>query len=106
MRSHIRAGEVPDLIRKTAEQFAGEFYGGERTPRFRLAGTEYGLTEKAYIRRYWPKFVEPAVQVLSHMLGQPGTDEAQKQQIAAAVLEYHRNSTAKPKPPLSLRRLN
>lgn len=106
MRGHIRAGDVPELIKKTAMDFAGEFYGGERSPQFRLQGAEYGLTEKAYIRRYWTNFVDPAVQVLSYMLGQPGTPEDQKEDIYEALLEFKENQTAKPRPPLSLKSLH
>lgn len=106
MRGHIRAGEVPELIRKTAIEFAGEFYDGDRTPKFRLAGAKRGLSDKAYVNRYWTNFVDIAVQVLSALLGQPGTPEDHKQKIYEAITEYHRNQTVKPKPGLSLKRLH
>lgn len=105
MRLSIRAGEVPELIRKTAEEFAGEFYDGDRSPQFRLAGAKHGLSEKAYVRRYWTNFIEIAVQVLSHLLGQPGTPEEQKMAIYDAIIEFQSRTAIKPKPPISVRRL-
>lgn len=105
MNVQIRAGDVPDLIRKTAEEFAGEFYDGERTPQFRLAGAKYGLTEKAYIRRYWTNFVEIAVQVLSALLAQPGTPDEQKEQIYDAIIAYHMLATPTRPKRLSMRSL-
>lgn len=106
MAVHIRAGEVPELIKKTAEEFAGEFYNGERTPRFRMDGAKYGLTEKAYVRRYWTNFVDIALQVLSAMLGMPGVPETQKAEIFDAIMAFQNRGTTAPKPPLSLRSLN
>ena len=105
-RSLIRAGDVPALIRKTAEEFAGEFYDGERTPKFRLAGAKYGLTEKAYIRRYWTNFVEIAIQVLAHILEQPSTPEEQKREIYDAILDYReRSRLSTANLPITFRRL-
>jgi len=107
MRGHIRAGEVPELIKKTAQEFAGEFYDGERSPRFRLNGAKYGLSEKAYVNRYWTNFVDIAVQVLSALLAQPGTPEEQKEKIYEALVDFKTtNSTVRPKPAMSLRSLN
>ena len=102
MRAHIRAGDVPELIRKTAMEFAGEFYDGGRTDRFRTIG----ISEKAYIRRYWTEFIDPAIQVLSSMLGAPGVEDEAKQPILEAILEFKANTTVKPAPPISLRSLN
>lgn len=102
MRSHIRAGEVPELIKKTAMEFAGEFYDGGRTDRFRTVG----ISEKAYVRRYWTEFVDSAVEVLAAMLGAPGVEDDVKERIHASIVEFKTNATAKPKPPLSLRSLN
>lgn len=102
MLLNTRAGEVPDLIRKTAEEFAGVFYDQGRTERFRKAG----LSQKAYVRRYWDKFVDPAVQVLSQMLSSPGLPEGKKTAIYDAIIAWHEGSTMRPTPPLSLRSLN
>ena len=85
MLLNTRAGEVPELIRKNAEEFAGVFYDQGRTQRFRKAG----LSQKAYVRRYWHNFVEPAVQVLSHMLSSPGLPEGQKREIYDAIIQWH-----------------
>lgn len=99
---HIRAGEVPELIQKTAKEFAGVFYNEGRTERFRTIG----ISEKAYIRRYWPNFVGPVVQVLSKMLAQPGTRDEDKTEIYQAIVDFQNRGTATPKPPMSLRSLN
>lgn len=102
MRTRIRAGEVPELIRKTAQEFAGEFYEGGRTDRFRTVG----ISEKAYIRRYWTEFIEPAVQTLSAMLGAPGVEDEAKEKIADAIFAFKNNSTNSVQPLMSLRSLN
>jgi hypothetical protein len=102
MLLNTRAGEVPELIRKNAEEFAGVFYDQGRTQRFRKAG----LSQKAYVRRYWHNFVEPAVQVLSQMLSSPGLPEGQKREIYDAIIQWHERQTMRPTPPLSLRSLN
>jgi hypothetical protein len=95
---NIRSGEVPILIRKTAEEIAGCFYELSRTDRFR---TEAG-SQKQFIRRHWKDHLGNAVQSLAGLLGQPGVPEDQKMQIHEAILELHER--AKPgTPKLSMR---
>ncbi len=115
MREFDAFQDVPKIARKAdktirekiiASYRDKEFYDGDRTPRFRLAGTEYGLSEKAYIRRYWTHFIDPALQVLSAMLAMPGVDEKEKEAIYDAITAFHGRSTTKLKPALSLRSLN
>lgn len=82
--TNLRAGEVPHLIRKTAEEICGVFYDDPRSERFR----QNAPRERDFIKRYWPKHVENAVQALSMLLGEPGFPEAEKQKIYDAIVEY------------------
>ena len=85
----IRAGEVPKLIRQTAEEIAGEFYELNRTDQFRkTAGTQ-----RHFIRRHWKSHVEFAIQALSMVLGQPGVPEENKENILEAILQFRQRST-------------
>jgi len=93
----IRAGEVPELIRKTAEEITGEFYEQARSEQFR----ESAPNQKYFVRRHWRDYVNQAVQALSMVLGQPGIPAENKEQILEAILEFNRRSTAG-KPGLSL----
>lgn len=99
--ANIRAGEVPKLIKQTAEEFAGVFYDQGRSDRFR----KVGLSQKAYIRRYWANFVPPAIETLSALLGMPGTPEDQKHEIYDAILIFKALSS-ETTPKLSKRRLH
>jgi len=93
MNINIRSGEVPILIRKTAEEIAGCFYELSRTDRFR---TEAG-SQKQFIRRHWKDHLGNAVQSLAGLLGQPGFPEDQKLKIHDALIEFHER--AKPGTP-------
>jgi len=101
MMLNIRAGEVPTLIRNTAEEFAGVFYDGGRSDRFRTVG----ISQKAYVRRYWSNFVPEAVEKLSMLLGMPGLDEKDKAKIAEAIFDFKSRATETTPFP-SRRRLN
>lgn len=82
--TNVRAGEVPALIRRVAEEIAGIFYDDPRSERFRKTASR----ERDFIKRWWPKHVEQAVEALAMLLAQPGTPEAQKEQIYEAIVEY------------------
>jgi hypothetical protein len=98
MNINIRSGDVPVLIRKTAEEIAGTFYELSRTDRFRA---EAG-SQKQFIRRHWKDHLGNAVQSLAGLLGQPGFPEDQKLKIHDALIEFHER--AKPgTPQLSMR---
>ena len=93
MNINIRSGEVPVLIRKTAEEIAGCFYELSRTDRFRA---EAG-SQKQFIHRHWKDHLGNAVQSLAGLLGQPGFPEDQKLKIHDALIEFHER--AKPGTP-------
>lgn len=96
----IRAGEVPELIRKTAEEITGEFYEQNRSDQFRSnAGSQ-----RYFIRRHWKSHVNHAVQALSMVLGQPGIPAQNKEQICEAILEFNRRTNMRT-PGLTLGRL-
>jgi len=82
MQANVRGGDVPDLIRKTAEEFCGVFYDGPRTAKFR----HIGVSQKAFVRRHWGEYVPQAVEVLSSMLGMEGVPDNQKTEIYDALI--------------------
>lgn len=101
MQTNIRAGEVPELIRKTAEEIAGVLYEGNRSERFRR---EAG-TQKEFIRRNWKHHVDTAIQMLSQLLGQKGFPETQKEEIFDAIIAFNeRGRYGKQTLPMSTRR--
>lgn len=89
MLLNVRAGDVPELIRKTAEEFCGVFYDGPRSDKFR----KVGMTQKAYVRKYWGNFVQDAIEVLSGMLGMEGFDPDEKQEIYDALISFRMIAT-------------
>jgi len=96
---NIRSGDVPVLIRKTAEEIAGCFYEENRSERFRK---EAG-SQKQFIRRHWKDHISATIQCMAQLLSQPGFDEREKERIHDAIVEFHER--AKPGTPngLSLR---
>lgn len=84
MIANIRAGDVPELIRKTAEEFCGAFHDGPRTAKFR----HIGISQKAFVRRYWTNYVDQAIEVLSQMLGMDGVPDSQKTEIYDALVSF------------------
>jgi hypothetical protein len=96
----IRAGEVPELIRKTAEEITGEFYELNRSDQFRASAG----SQRYFIRRHWKSHVNHAVQALSMVLGQNGVPAENKEQICEAILEFNRRSSLRT-PGLTLGRL-
>jgi hypothetical protein len=84
MQLNIRAGEVPELIRKTAEEITGAFYEMNRSERFR----QQAGTQRRFIRQCWKDHVNVAVDVLSSLLAEPGRDEREKEQIYDAIVAF------------------
>lgn len=100
MMINIRAGEVPELIRKTAEGIAGAFYDGARTDEFRNKAPN----QNAFVRNHWKHYVSEAIDQLTTLLAMPGTPDEQKRLIHEAITTFHNRSTeATPAP--SIRRL-
>ena len=99
MNINIRSGDVPVLIRKTAEEIAGCFYEENRSERFRK---ETG-SQKQFIRQHWKDHISATIQCMAQLLSQPGFDEREKERIHDAIVEFHER--AKPGTPngLSLR---
>lgn len=102
MNINIRSGDVPPLIRKTAEEIAGAFYEGNRSERFRAGAG----SPKNYIRRHWKDHISDTIRCMAALLGQPGFPEHEKERIHEAIVEF--TERAKPGTPknLSLRRFN
>ena len=99
MTLQIRAGEIPELIKKTAKEIAGCFYDMNRSERFRK---EAG-TQDHFVRRQWKHYVPTAVESLAGVLGLPGTPDDQKEIIHDAIMAFHeRSSQGRPRN-LSLR---
>lgn len=83
---------VSKLTKKTAKELAGAFFENEdtfadgraiRSDRFRA--TE--KSQEAFVARYWPDFVPLARKFLTHMLTEPGRNQAEKNQIHDALLQ-------------------
>jgi len=96
MNINIRSGDVPVLIRKTAEEIAGCFYEENRSERFRK---EAG-SQKQFIRRHWKDHISVTIQCMAQLLSQPGFDEREKERIHDAIVEFHER--AKPGTPRNL----
>lgn len=80
------------LIRRTAKELAGAFWDNmdvfhdgriERTTLFRAECPD----QRAFVRQYWPDFVEVARKVLTHMLTEPGRTQGEKDTIFDALLK-------------------
>jgi hypothetical protein len=99
MNVQIRAGDVPDLIKKTAKEIAGTFYDMNRTDQFRA---EAG-SQDHFVKRHWKSHVGVAIECLGGVLGLPGTPDDQKETIHAAILEFHERATRHKPKGLSLR---
>jgi hypothetical protein len=98
MEMNIRAGEVPLLIRNTAEEIAGAFYDMNRTDQFR----QKAGTHRRFVRQHWKDHVPTALECLAGVLGLPGTPDDQKEVIYVAIQEFHARSSVRT-PPLTLR---
>jgi hypothetical protein len=102
MTIQIRAGEVPELIKKTAKEIAGCFYDMSRTDKFRA---EAG-SQDHFVRVNWKSHIDMAIQSLAALLGQPGFPDDQKEAIHEAILEFNERATRHKPKRLSLRNWN
>ncbi|MFB9952039.1 hypothetical protein ACFFP0_24585 [Rhizobium puerariae] len=100
MLLNIRTGEVPELIKKTAQEIAGAFYDMNRTERFR----QYAGTQDAFVKVAWKDHVQTAVDLLAQLLAMPGTADYEREAIYDALTEFSERSTERT-PSLSTRRL-
>ena len=93
MLYHIRAGEIPLLIRKTAKELCGEFYELARTDYFRLVNKDEKhrkpVKQKEFIRHNWDKYVPTAIDVLAAMLQTKDLPEDQKEAIYEALVQFN-----------------
>lgn len=103
MLYHIRAGEVPHLIKKTAKALCGEFYEMTRTDQFRALNQDQKFRrptrQREFIRDNWHLYVETAIGCLCELLKQPGFAQDQKDQIEDALLEFNRRESIGIPPP-------
>lgn len=99
MNINIRSGDVPPLIRKTAEEIAGAFYEGNRSERFRSGAG----SPKNYIRRHWKDHISVTIQCMARLLGQPGFSDEEKERIHEAIVEFNERAGAGTPKNLSLR---
>lgn len=96
MNINIRSGDVPVLIRKTAEEIAGAFYEGNRSDQFR----QNAGSQKNFIRRHWKDHIGDTIQCMAQLLSQPGFPDREKERIHDAIVEFHER--AKPGTPRNL----
>ena len=100
MLLNIRSGEVPLLIRKTAEEVAGAFFEMNRTDKFR----QYAGTQRRFVRQCWKDHLPVAIDLLAALLDDKGRSEHEKNAIYDALIEFRERSQAGT-PKLSVRSL-
>ena len=102
MNLNIRAGDVPPIIRKVAEEIAGCFFEETRTSRFRDEWKGQ-TSQKQFIRNHWKDHIGHALESLSGVLGLPGFPEDEKVKIYDAITEFHERAQAGTPRKLSLK---
>jgi len=100
MLLNIRTGEVPELVKKTAQEVAGAFYDMNRSERFR----QYAGTQDAFVAAAWKDHIQTAVDLLAQLLAMPGTSDHEREAIYDALTEFSGRSTERT-PSLSMRSL-
>lgn len=88
MLLNIRTGDVPLLIRKTAEEVTGAFYEMNRSDKFR----QYAGAQRRFVRQCWKDHVQTAIDLLTQMLAMPGTSDHVKDEIYDALIEFKERS--------------
>ncbi len=74
-----------ELVASTAREFAGAWYeDAAHDDTF----YSYYPSQKTFISREWPRFIEAARMQLVGMLGATATPEWQKEQIAEALIKH------------------
>lgn len=73
------------LLAETAKEFAGAFYEEAAVDDHFYS---FYPSQKKFIRREWPRFVEAARLQLSKMLGMAHITEFQKEQIFEALVKH------------------
>ncbi len=78
---------VHELVATTAKEIAGVYYENAAS-NGRHGNTFYEAfpDQATFVKRQWPMFVMTAKEIMTSMLGNPGTPDAQKQDIYHALL--------------------
>lgn len=92
------------MIQHLCREMAGEFYEGERSPRFRAIWPD----ARTFIARTWPQYIEIARTILVDMLRRSDAEVPphQKEAIYEAIIEDRERSYRAPmqhKPAILLR---
>ena len=79
------------MVRKDAEEYAGQFYDQCRSAKFRSAWTEVGLragrdAQLCFVDANWKHFVEHVRSLYVQMLTSPRVTEADKYKIQQALI--------------------
>lgn len=103
MLYHIRAGEVPHLIKKTAKALCGEFYEMTRTDQFRAMHQDQkfrkATRQREFVRDNWHLYVEPSISCLCDLLKVESFPQDQKDQIEDALFEFTKRGSIGIPPP-------
>lgn len=75
-------------IRYTAKEIAGQYFDQVRSERFRKANFGPGAQQR-FVNRYWPHFIDLAIQSMVHLLRQPNYPTHLKEAIAKALIEQN-----------------
>lgn len=91
---HLGRREVKvllDMVRRDAEEYAGQFYDKCRSEKFRKAWSLVGLqtgrdAQRCFVEMQWPHFVEHVRALYAQMLMSPRVTEDDKHRIHQALI--------------------
>lgn len=89
--SRSQVQRLLDMVRKDAEEYAGQFYDQCRSVKFRSAWTEVGLragrdAQLCFVEQQWGHFVEHVRSLYAQMLTSPKITEADKYRMHQALI--------------------
>jgi hypothetical protein len=101
--SNSEVRRLLDMVRKDAQEYAGQFFDQCRSKKFRIAWTEVGLRagrdpQMCFVDAQWGHFVEHVRMLYAQMLASPKISEPDKYRmhqalIVQAVLGQHSQNT-------------
>lgn len=89
--SNAQVSRLLDMVRKDAQEYAGQFYDQCRSVKFRKAWTEVGLragrdAQLCFVDAQWGHFVEHVRALYADMLTSPKVTEDDKYRIHQALI--------------------
>jgi hypothetical protein len=89
--SSFQVRRLLDMVRKDAQEYAGQFYDQCRSEKFRFAWREVGLragrdAQMCFVEAQWGHFVEHVRMLYAQMLTDPKVSEADKYRMHQALI--------------------